>query len=261
VVVSAPQGPQADFYGLPRSGAAPLNVQFFSSVSGGAATSFSWDFGDGETSVAEHPAHTYRRTGTFTVVLTVSGPNGSDTATKEEYIEVSAPPLPVVDFGASPVSGKGPLQVTFENKTSGLVDSYVWDFGDSGISDDENPVHTYAVPGTYSVRLTAYYGAQSAEKYVVDLIVVQPAGGLFIRGDSNRDGKLDISDAVGILSYLFSHKTVTCLDACDTNDSGAIDIADAVSLLSYLFASGAQPKPPFDAPGTDPTSDSLGCDL
>ncbi len=259
IVVQTPQGPIADLYAMPTSGSAPLAVQFFAAVSGGEATSFAWSFGDGETGTEQNPAHTYRRTGVFTVALTVQGPNGSDTATKPELIEVSAPPLPVVDFDATPLAGAAPLAVTFRNLTSGLVDTYLWDFGDGEFSTDTNPVHEYAAPGRYSVRLTAAYGALAAEKLRADYIDARSAQTLFVRGDANRDGAHDISDAIAILSYLFAQKPARCLDACDTNDSGAIDIADAIALLSYLFANGAAPAPPFTTPGADPTTDTLDC--
>lgn len=42
---------------------------------------------------------------------------------------------------------------TFTN-TSNECDSYSWDFGDGGTSTDENPTHTYAEVGVYSVKLT-----------------------------------------------------------------------------------------------------------
>ena len=48
-----------------------------------------WDFGDGMTSTLPSPTHTYTATGVYTVALTVSGPGGSDTETKAEYIKVN----------------------------------------------------------------------------------------------------------------------------------------------------------------------------
>ncbi len=90
VVTPASGGPVADFTASPRSGQAPLTVQF-SDASSGSITSRRWTFGDGGTSTAQNPSHTYAA-GTFTVTLTVSGPNGSDTETKTSFITVSQPP-------------------------------------------------------------------------------------------------------------------------------------------------------------------------
>lgn len=86
------------------------------------------------------------------------------------------------------------------------------------------------------------------------------AGNLFIRGDANQDGNIDISDAVYILRYLFVIGPMGCQDAADVNDDGVIDIGDAVRLLDFLFWSGAAPIPaPYPEPGQDPTPDTLRC--
>lgn len=88
-----------------------------------------------------------------------------------------------------------------------------------------------------------------------------PAGGPeFVRGDVNLDGGIDISDAIAILSALFSGGLIGCSDAADTNDDGANDIADAVLLLSSLFVPGSMPiSPPSPNCGEDPTPDALDC--
>ena len=92
-----------------------------------------------------------------------------------------------------------------------------------------------------------------------------PSGPYFIRGETNADGGLDLSDAVTILLHLFCGREVACLVAADTNDDEAVDIADAVYLLSYLFG-GESPPPapgPCDYPcGPDRTvSDDLRCSI
>ncbi len=84
--------------------------------------------------------------------------------------------------------------------------------------------------------------------------------GAFRRGDFNTDGLIDLSDAVGLLTFLFAGGTApTCDDSADTNDDGAIGIDDAVSVLSFSFSGGVAPPVPFDACGADPTEDALGC--
>ncbi|HIA27957.1 MAG TPA: hypothetical protein EYN79_07540, partial [Planctomycetes bacterium] len=82
----------------------------------------------------------------------------------------------------------------------------------------------------------------------------------FVRGDSNNDGSVDISDAVSSLDFLFGDGEIFCEDANDANDDGGIDIADPVAVLSRLFG-GAEPLPlPSDVSfGPDPTFDLLSC--
>ena len=61
----------------------------FTDHSTGDPTSWSWDFGDGESSTAQNPTHSYDAVGIYTVSLTVTNAGGSDTETRENYIEVS----------------------------------------------------------------------------------------------------------------------------------------------------------------------------
>jgi PKD repeat protein len=82
--------PGANFTGTPTSGAAPLPVQF-TDTSTGTPTSWSWDFGDGGTSTAKNPSHTYSDAGTYTVKLTATNPSGSDQEIKTGYITVGQP--------------------------------------------------------------------------------------------------------------------------------------------------------------------------
>jgi PKD repeat protein len=76
------------------------------------------------------------------------GCKGTDTI----HIKVILPPLPTALFKPD-TTGCTPLFVKFRNtSTNGL--SYVWDFGDQTYSTEENPTHTYNLPGNYIVKLT-----------------------------------------------------------------------------------------------------------
>jgi len=86
-----PGGPEADFVAEPRTGIAPLDVQFTDLSTGPDfdIVSWAWDFGDGTTSAEQNPAHAYIEAGTYTVSLTVTDEVGlSDTETKSTYITV-----------------------------------------------------------------------------------------------------------------------------------------------------------------------------
>ncbi len=86
---------------------------------------------------------------------------------------------------------------------------------------------------------------------------------LFVRGDCNADGSLDLSDAIFILIFNFADGTTpTCFDACDCNDDGQVtgQVTDAVYLLNYQFGAGAPPPAPGPVScGIDPTDDALTC--
>ncbi len=82
----------------------------------------------------------------------------------------------------------------------------------------------------------------------------------FLRGDSNGDGGVDISDAVNILNVLFTGQgAIKCDDSADANDDGSVDISDGVYILNYLFAGGAEIKDPYPEIGLDMTLDNLDC--
>jgi hypothetical protein len=83
---------------------------------------------------------------------------------------------------------------------------------------------------------------------------------LFIRGDADSNGVIEITDAQVTLGYLFlGTREPACLDAADANDDGIINLSDAIRLLQRLFLGGPPLPPPFEAPGEDPTPDGLGC--
>jgi hypothetical protein len=82
----------------------------------------------------------------------------------------------------------------------------------------------------------------------------------FIRGDANFDGRINISDPVFTLAFLFTGGgSPYCADAADADDSGGHNITDAIATLNHLFL-GAEPLPaPYPREGEDPTADGLGC--
>lgn len=87
-----------------------------------------------------------------------------------------------------------------------------------------------------------------------------PLGGQrFVRGDANADGKVDISDPVYTLGYLFLGSAPPgCDEALNADDSDKLDISDAIYALGFLFLGGPAPQAPFPRCGADPTP-SLSC--
>jgi hypothetical protein len=84
----------------------------------------------------------------------------------------------------------------------------------------------------------------------------------FVRGNSNNDARVDISDPVNTLSWLFlGSREPPCLDAADANNDSAIDITDPIFTLSFLFIGGAPIPPPYPQCGLDQGPiDRFGCD-
>jgi len=149
---------QSNFWADTMTGPAPLEVNFTRDETG-VITKWNWNFGDGSTNTTrDYVKHIYTTPGTYTVSLLVSGPLGSSTKTKTGYITVgSATPSLKAEFSASPrSSGIVPihLAINFTDRSSGNIAAWNWDFGDGTIDTSQNPVHTYLIPGNYTVRLT-----------------------------------------------------------------------------------------------------------
>ncbi|MBN2412626.1 PKD domain-containing protein [candidate division KSB1 bacterium] len=151
-VVVTENAPVADFKADTTLGVVPLTVQF-TDLSTGVITDWQWDFGDSQFSSEQNPAHTYSWADTFTVSLTVTGPGGSDTKTKSNYITVNEQP-PVAHFAADTTFGKIPFTVHFADSSTGIINKWEWNFGDGQTGSEQNPVHTYTKADTFSVSLT-----------------------------------------------------------------------------------------------------------
>lgn len=141
--------PRAAFSASPTSGNAPLAVGFTDQSAGNPDT-WSWNFGDGGSSTLQHPVHTYREGGYYTVILTVSNKYGSSSVSKPHLIRVN--PALNAEFVAEPRSGNTPLSVWFTDRSTGDPESWSWDFGDGTTSSEQNPVHTYKTAGTTSTN-------------------------------------------------------------------------------------------------------------
>ncbi|MGB9977943.1 PKD domain-containing protein [Methanobacterium sp.] len=83
-----------------------------------------------------------------------------------------SPVTPVADFTADSTAGSDSLTVKFTDKSTNYPTSWTWNFGDGTTSNDENPTHTYAKPGKYTVTLTAANAAGFNELTKTDYITV-----------------------------------------------------------------------------------------
>lgn len=134
------------------------------------STTYSWDFGDGQTSTEKEPIHQYAEPGDYTVKLDVDGGGGAKTMTKTTYITVRPA---TADFTATKkvVYTNTPVQFT---DMSNRASSYAWDFGDGQTSTEKNPIHQYATGGKYTVRLDINGGGDTKTMIKTAFIGVIP---------------------------------------------------------------------------------------
>jgi PKD repeat protein len=157
-----------DFSASNTSGMRPLVVNFTDISTN--STSWSWDFGEGNTSTDRHPTFIYNVVGNFTVSHTASNIYNSTTITKDYYINVSEAPIPtppVANFVMNISFGASPLAVQFTDTSSNLPTSWNWSFA-GNYSDVQNPIYTFVGAGNYSVTLNVSNmdGFDSITKYV-----------------------------------------------------------------------------------------------
>ncbi len=115
-------------------------------------------------------------------------------------------------------------------------------------------------PPTDNVIVDA--GTSVRPNLVSGTVTIQDAGSepLFVRGNANASGGVDLADSLFLDAYLFSNGPAPpCMDAADANDDGHVNLADSQYLLNFIFSEGPEPTSPYPAAGTDPTSDSLDC--
>ena len=110
-------------------------------------------------------------------------------------------------------------------------------------------------------RWGSFYSSDATDPAVRPKLVINcRTGDVFRRADANGDGRVDISDAVSIVGYLFNGgEEPGCLKTADVNDSQVVDISDSIYLLNHLFSGGPPPAQPFPDCGNDPTEDDIGC--
>lgn len=148
--------PQANFITDNVKGCAPDTVNFtdLSVKTDANIIKWRWDMRDGNPLSSQNPSYRYTKAGLYDVFLTVTDANGCENTMKKfKLITVSDRPIP--NFSATPATScKTPVTVSFFDRSKGSGLSYLWDFGGSNTSTEQNPKNTYVAIGNYRVKLT-----------------------------------------------------------------------------------------------------------
>lgn len=178
---------EADFtYAYDTCVAGPVSFTDLSETGACCLTDWTWTFGDGNTSTAQNPDHTYQVPGNLPVSLTVRDTNDCRATYTEIINYFPAPSLIVVAPSAE--TACEPADIFFNNLSSPIDETYdiFWDFGEGGSSTEISPTHTYTTPGVYtvSVDITSPIGCQT-DTVFNDLITIlaSPDAGFSYRPD------------------------------------------------------------------------------
>lgn len=155
----------ADFLASPSLGCAPLDVIFTNkSVLG---DEWLWEFGDGQTSTAINPTHTYSEPGLYEVTLTVIDSNTCNIS------DVYKRTILVIEKGTADFKAEY-LQCSDElHLTNNSIDAYayLWDFGNGETSTEKEPNYYYKENGTYKIKLVVNPDSYCADSAFVTVTI------------------------------------------------------------------------------------------
>lgn len=218
--------PHASFTAKPLHGVVPHKVEFTNRATGNI-TEYFWDFGDGNTSTLKEPGHTYDTPGTFTVKLVVTGPGGSDTKIRRDYVITEAPTI------------FGPQQViaTELNKPNSV---YSVDLDNDGDMD-------LLANSCYDFKIY-WYENDGNQAFTEHLLARHPSPSRLVAVDMDNDGDMDVLVSSGSehkISWLENdgEQNFTAHDVSDTDNyvldyfvidldqDGDLDVISAIKSL------------------------------
>ena len=170
--IRAGEGSQADFVAnVPGYCQVPVTVNFTNNSQADPGSNYLWNFGDGNTSTATNPTHTYNTVGSFTVTLTLQSSSGCN-STKQKTIDLSG----------KNISFTGPATIcvgsatNFQMNSSPAPVSQTWNMGDGTTYSTASITHTYTTAGTYTITLTnEFSGGCVATKTQTVSVIAAPA--------------------------------------------------------------------------------------
>lgn len=220
------------------------NVQFYGHTALPGTIQWQWDFGDGNTSTQQNPIHQFNPTGqTYTVTLSISS---SLTCTRKfKIIKQVAPSgqVSIASFEFKPICDSG--YVRFTNTSDPVMATngvFLWNFGDGNTSTEMNPVHTYALPGNYTVQLsytTNLACLNDVASHTIDL-QIYPVSTI-------PDQTIFVSQAVKLLvtaqqGVSFQWSPPLWLDNADIRSPLAVPLDDIVYTVSVTNQNGCVGK-------------------
>ncbi|MDE3237153.1 MAG: PKD domain-containing protein [Bacteroidota bacterium] len=187
MIVQVTAAPVTDFTINPTSSQCfnGANTFLFTNTShaGVGGIKYTWDLGNGNSSTDVNPTAVYPNPGTYTVKLTAYAVQNACSAVVSKTLQVNA--VPVVDFSFA-IDANDTHKVSFSNHSTinnGSV-NYVWLFGDTHSSTDQNPTNVYAKNGVYQVKLLVSSNEHGCTDSIVKPVLIGngPSVGFGVNG-------------------------------------------------------------------------------
>lgn len=211
------------------AGCAPYTSTFVNTSLSG--TGYIWNFGDGTSSTQVSPSHTYTTAGYYTVTLIVNGSGGcSDTLVLPYQVHVKATPSAAISPSA--LTGCTPFNVLFSNNSGGLVNpSYLWNFGNGAVSNDQQPDYTYTQGGSFPVSLLVTNSEGCTD-----------TAGLTITANASAVAQASAIDTAGCAPHTVTFNSTSLLATDLLWDFGDGTTSDSANVVhTYLIAGVYQP--------------------
>ena len=211
--VAAVPSPAFDY--SPNQDCSPVIIAFINQTILGE--SYVWDFGDGSTSMATTPTHTYSNGGNFTIQLTAN--NGVCSATTSQIISINPTPNAEIIAPLGQV-GCAEFNAAFTASPMGNNYNYKWDFGDGSFSFDANPLHPFNTAGIFEVVLMVEDDS-CADTTSLQIEVFEPVEADIITVDNlcfgDAMGNIDLVITNGTANYQFDWS-----NGVDTEDNPSL---------------------------------------
>lgn len=228
-------------------------VQFESTVSDTIlGTSYSWTFGDGNTSNQIEPSHEYLTDGGFTVDLSVTSGNG---CMNNASTGATIHPTPIAAFSYTDDCTDSLVQFTDGSMiSSGSIIAFEWDFDDGNMATLQDPLNSFSVDGAYGVELVVESN-QGCTDTLVQSISIHPNSTVNLGGNLTTCGStltLDAGNVGATFNWSTTENSQTILVSSDgaywvevTNAFGCSDIDTANVLLNIQSTPNLGPDADF----------------
>ncbi|HWY38063.1 MAG TPA: PKD domain-containing protein [Bacteroidia bacterium] len=152
-------------------------------------TNWNWNFGDGSTSTSANPTHTYANAGTYTTTLIVETNLGCYDTIKKPVI-VRQSPVAAFIMSENPAVALDIIHFTDQSTPQATLIGWFWNFGDSVLSNQQNPAHSFANQGDYNIILvvTDNFGCKDTARTDINIALLPQVPTAFTpNGDGHND--------------------------------------------------------------------------
>jgi PKD repeat protein len=168
-------------------------------------TNFIWDFGDGNTAMAEDTAHIYQTPGTYTVTLITESDFGCNDTVSQN---ITVHPKPMVSFLSQGNCLADSVNFTdLSTIISGSIDNLTWDFGNNQSGADSLEAVLYNTTGNYAIQLKAESDQGCADSLMQTIYINPNPVAQFTANDSCQGSAINFSSTSSIVQGAINNYT------------------------------------------------------